>query len=99
LTALGDPDPARIQLRGLYWPLLTTGAICVLCVFASPLLGELRNRCGAQMLIGLEGSWHAAQALSVAAAIRAIREPRALWLSAVAALAVFGAALLMRVHG
>jgi mannose/fructose/N-acetylgalactosamine-specific phosphotransferase system component IIC len=99
LTALGDPDPARIQLRGLYWPLLTTGAICVLCVFASPLLAEMRNRCGAHTLVGLEGSWHAAQALSVAAAIRAIREPRALWLAAIAALAVFGAALLMRVHG
>ena len=98
LATLGDPDPARVQLRGLAWPFLTTAAICICAVLASPLLAALRLRCGGRMLVGLEGSWHAALALSVAAAIRAIREPRAVWLAGLSALAVFGAALLMRVH-
>jgi mannose/fructose/N-acetylgalactosamine-specific phosphotransferase system component IIC len=99
LAALGDGDPARVQMQGLYWPLLTSGALCVGAVLVSPLLAVLRLRCSGFLLVGLEGSWHAAQALSVAAAIRAIREPRALWLAAASALAVFAAAILMRMHG
>ena len=95
-AAMGDPDPARVQLRGLLFPFFTTGAICALAVFSSPLLAASRLHCHGRALVGLIGSWHAAQALSVAAAVRAIRDPRAVWLAGVAALAVFAAAALIR---
>ncbi len=95
-AALGDPEPAEVQMRGLYWPLFTTAAICALAVLASPGLAWLREQCGGRALNGLEGAWHAALALSIAAAIRAIREKRALWLAGTSALAVFAAAYLMK---
>jgi len=94
--AAGDLDPARVQLAGLAWPLLTTGVICASVVLASPLLAAMRLHCGPRLVLALAGGWRAAQLLAVAAAIRAMRERRAAWLSALSALAVFGAALLLR---
>jgi len=65
-------------------------------VLASPLLAAMRLHCGPRLVLALAGGWRAAQLLAVAAAIRAMRERRAAWLSALSALAVFGAALLLR---
>ncbi len=98
-VAMGEADPARVQLRGLLWPFLTTAAICAALVLASPLLAALRMHVHGRLEIDLGGSWHAAQALSIAAAIRAIRARRAIPLAGAAALAVFAAALIMRLHG
>ena len=98
-VAMGEADPARIQLRGLLWPFLTTAAICAALVLAAPLLAALRMHVHGRLEFDLGGSWHAAQALSIAAAIRAIRDRRAIPLAGATALAVFAAALLVRMHG
>jgi mannose/fructose/N-acetylgalactosamine-specific phosphotransferase system component IIC len=98
-VAMGEADPARVQLRGLLWPFLSTAAICAALVLSSPLLAALRMHAHGRLALGLVGSWHAAQALSIAAAIRAIRDRRATLLAGATALAVFAVALLVRLHG
>lgn len=81
----GDPDAAALNLRGLFLPFASTAAICATCVLLSPLLSALRAACGPRAVVGLEGAWHAAWALAVACAIRAIRDRRAQLLAAAAA--------------
>jgi hypothetical protein len=71
-------------------------AIVFACVLLSPALVALRRGCPSQLVSGLELGWHLIWALSAAAAIRAIRDPRAAALSAVSAAAVAGAAVLAR---
>ncbi len=92
-AAHGDPDAARVNLRGLLFPFGAAAGICALAVLVSPLLGELRVRASPGMLSGLEGSWHAVWAVAAACAIRAIRDPRAPVVAGISAAAVIAAGL------
>src|SRR4051794_1638273 len=76
-AARGDPDAARVNMRGLLLPFGASAGICALAVLISPALAWLRLRCGPAELSALEGSWHATWAVAAACAIRAIRDPRA----------------------
>ena len=76
-TVETDPDPFRINLRGLVLPFLATAAICFAAAFFSPLLASVRASLSARFASALTGSWHAIWALAAATAIRAVRDPRA----------------------
>jgi len=95
-AAKGDPDAARVNLRGLFLPFAASAGICALAVFVSPLLGALRSRSGPGVVASLEGGWHAVWAVAAACAIRAIRSPHAPALAAASAVAVMAAALVLR---
>lgn len=92
----GDPDAARINLRGLFLPFGAAAGICAVCVFLSPLLALARLQCGQMVLSALDGAWHAVWAVAAACAIRAIRDPRAPVLAGICAVAVIGATLVFR---
>jgi mannose/fructose/N-acetylgalactosamine-specific phosphotransferase system component IIC len=92
-AARGDPEAARVNLRGLLLPFGAAAGICALAVLVSPLLGELRVRASAGMLSGLEGGWHAVWAVAAACAIRAIRDPQAPVMAGISAAAVIAAGL------
>jgi PTS system mannose-specific IIC component len=76
-TVEEEPDPFRLNLRGLLLPFIATAAICFVAAFVSPLLATLRVACSARLAGALTGSWHAAWALAAATAIRAVRDRRA----------------------
>ncbi|MFL5278163.1 MAG: PTS sugar transporter subunit IIC [Myxococcales bacterium] len=76
-TVEEEPDPVRLNLRGLVLPFVATAAICFLAAFFSPFLASLRVACSARLAGALTGSWHAAWALAAATAIRAVRDRRA----------------------
>ena len=92
----GDPRAARVNLRGLLLPFGAAAAVCALAVLASPLLAWARQACNGTARAALAGGWHAVWALSAACAIRAIRDHRAPWISAVSALALVALALAVR---
>jgi PTS system mannose-specific IIC component len=94
-AAAGDPEAASVNLRGLLVPFATAAAICACCALASPLLAWARQHAPERLAVALTGSWHAAQALAVAAAIRAVRDVRAVRLAALSAAAVFAAGALL----
>jgi mannose/fructose/N-acetylgalactosamine-specific phosphotransferase system component IIC len=95
-AARGDPDAARVNLRGLLLPFGAAAGICALAVLVSPILGELRVLASPALLSGLEGSWHAVWAVAAACAIRAIREPRAPVMAGVSAVAVIAVSLALQ---
>ncbi len=92
----GDPRAARVNLRGLLLPFGASAGICAVGVLLSPLLALLWMSCGTSVLGALEGAWHATWALAVAAAIRAIRDPRAPLLAGISAVVVFAVTLALR---
>ena len=92
----GDARAVRLNLRGLLLPFAATAAICFCCALISPLFAATRIHCPPRLVSGLTGAWHAVWALAAATAIRAIRDPRAMVLSAVAFAAVLGAAALLK---
>jgi mannose/fructose/N-acetylgalactosamine-specific phosphotransferase system component IIC len=94
-AAHGDPDAARVNLRGLLLPFGAAAGIGALAVLVSPLLGALRAASGPGMLSALEGGWHAVWAVAAACAIRAIRDHRAPAIAALSAAGVVLAALLV----
>ncbi len=96
-VAKGDAAATGLNLRGLVLPFVTTALICGACVMLAPALVLLRRFLPPRAVAGLEMGWHLVWALSAAAAVRAIRDPRAAALSAIAAAAVAGAAVLTRV--
>jgi PTS system mannose-specific IIC component len=96
LAARGDPDPARVNLRGLLLPFGASAGICGLAVMVSPLLASARSACGVAVQASLEGGWHAVWAVAAACAIRAIRDPRAPATAAVSAAAAMAVALVLR---
>jgi mannose/fructose/N-acetylgalactosamine-specific phosphotransferase system component IIC len=95
-AAAGDPRAARVNLRGLLLPFGATAGICALCVLASPALAAGRLALSPRLVLGLEGGWHAIWALAAAAAIRALRDPRALVAATFSAAAVFALYLAAR---
>src|ERR1700682_2789403 len=95
-AARGDPDAARVNLRGLLLPFGAAAGICALCVFASPALAAARLALSPRLVLGLEGGWHAIWALAAAAAIRALRDPRAPVVATLSAAAVFALFLAAR---
>jgi PTS system mannose-specific IIC component len=80
----GDPRPARMNLRGLALPFAATATVCFACVLASPLLAAASLAATPRAASALTGAWHAAWALAAATAIRAIRDPHAPALAALA---------------
>jgi PTS system mannose-specific IIC component len=95
-AARGDPEPARLNLRGLILPFGAAAGICALGVLASPLLALARARCGAGAASSLEGAWYAMWAVAAACAIRAIRDPRAPVLAAICAATIVAITLAVR---
>lgn len=95
-AAADDARAARVNLRGLALPFLSTAAICAACVLASPLLALLHRALPPRLVSGLAAGWHATAALAAASAIRAIRDPRAPALAAITAAAAGAAFLLLR---
>lgn len=95
-AAQGDPEPARVNLRGLLLPFGASAGICALAVLVSPLLARARMAPGPPLLASLEGAWHAVWAVAVACAIRAIRDPRAPAFAATAAVAALLGAMVLR---
>src|SRR5437762_5551072 len=95
-AAHGDPDAARVNLRGLLLPFGAAAAICALGVIASPLLALVRLKCRDAELSALEGAWHAMWAVAAACAIRAIRDPRAPAFAAICGVTVVAMTLLVR---
>src|SRR2546427_2722839 len=95
-AARGDPDAARVNLRGLLLPFGAAAGICALGVLASPLLALARLKCRDAELSALEGAWHATWAVAAACAVRAIRDPRAPAFAAICAVTVVAATLLIR---
>ena len=95
-AARGDPDAARVNLRGLLLPFGASAGICAMGVLASPVLGALRLTLDAAGLSALEGAWHAVWAVAVACAVRAIRDPRAPALAALCAVVVLAVTLALR---
>jgi len=93
----GDPDAARVNLRGLLLPFGAAAGICALGVLASPLLALARLKCGDVELSALEGAWHAVWAVAAACAVRAIRDPRAPVLAGICAVSVIAVTLIFRV--
>lgn len=92
----GDPGGVELNLRGLLLPFVSSAAICAGCALISPLLSALRESCGPRAVTGLEGAWHAAWALAVACAIRAIRDRRAPALAGAVVAGLLAAALARR---
>ena len=95
-AARGDPEAARVNLRGLLLPFAAAAGICALGVVVSPLLALARLKFGPMELSALDGAWHAVWAVAAACAIRAIRDPRAPVLSAICGASVIAATLLFR---
>ena len=87
-TAAGDPDAVEVQVRALLFPFLTSAAVAAACVLSSPTLAWARQHFPERLASGAAGGWHAVWALGLAVAIRAVRDPRALRVSLVAAAAV-----------
>ncbi|HUJ28232.1 MAG TPA: PTS sugar transporter subunit IIC [Myxococcales bacterium] len=96
LAARGDPEPARVNLRGLLLPFGASAGICALAVMVAPLLARARMSADMPLVASLEGAWHAVWAVAAACAIRAIRDPRAPAFAAVAAVAAMAVALALR---
>jgi len=96
-AAHGDPDAARVNLRGLLLPFGAAAGVCALAVLVSPLLGWLRAVSGDGALSALEGAWHAVWAVAAACAIRAIRDHRAPVIAAVSAAGAIAVALIVGV--
>ena len=94
-AAAGDPDAAALNLHGLWLPFVSSAAVAGACALCSPLLAFARMHAPAPLALSLGGSWHAAWALGLAVAIRSIRDPRAIKLAAVSAVAVLLAAVLL----
>ena len=95
-AARGDPDAARVNLRGLLLPFGAAAGICALCVFASPVLAFARLMCRSAEVSALEGAWHAVWAVAAACAVRAIRDPRAPPLAAICAVTAIVITLAIR---
>jgi mannose/fructose/N-acetylgalactosamine-specific phosphotransferase system component IIC len=95
-AARGDPDAARVNLRGLLLPFGAAAGICALGVVASPVLALVRLNCRAAELSALEGAWHAVWAVAAACAVRAIRDLRGPALAAICAATVIAITLAIR---
>jgi PTS system mannose-specific IIC component len=95
-AAQGDPDAARVNLRGLLLPFGAAAGICALGVLCSPVLAWARGISAPGMLSALEGAWHAMWAVAAACAIRAIRDERAAAIAAVSAAVVIAAIMAAR---
>jgi hypothetical protein len=95
-AAGGDPDAARVNLRGLLLPFGAAAGICAICVLVSPVLAFVRLKCRPAELSALEGAWHAVWAVAAACAVRAIRDPRAPALAAICAATVIAITLAIR---
>jgi mannose/fructose/N-acetylgalactosamine-specific phosphotransferase system component IIC len=95
-AAAGDPDAARVNLRGLLLPFGAAAGICAIGVLASPLVALARLKCRSAELSALEGAWHAVWAVAAACAIRAIRDPRGPALAAICAVTVIAITLVMQ---
>ena len=87
-TAQGDVDAVSLQLRGLLFPFFTSALVVFACALSSPLLAWARQHAPERLASRLAGGWHAVWALGVGVAIRAVRDPRALRISLVAAAVV-----------
>jgi len=92
----GDPDAARVNVRGLLLPFGAAAGICALGVLASPLLALVRVKCTAAALLAFDGAWHAVWAVAAACAVRAIRDPRGPALAAISAATVIAITLAVR---
>ena len=95
-AAGGDPDAARVNLRGLLLPFGAAAGICAVCVLVSPVLAFVRLKCRPAELSALEGAWHAVWAVAAACAVRAIRDPRAPALATICAATVIAITLAIR---
>jgi mannose/fructose/N-acetylgalactosamine-specific phosphotransferase system component IIC len=95
-AAGGDAGAAWLNLRGLFLPFAVTASICFACALLSPALASARGACPPRLVSGLNGAWHAVWALAAAAAIRAIRDPRALAIAAAGFAIVLGIAAVLR---
>src|SRR5882672_1705092 len=56
-AARGDPDAARVNLRGLLLPFAASAGICALGVVVSPLFALARLKFGPMELSALDGAW------------------------------------------
>ena len=92
-TAQGDPDAVSQHLRALVYPFVTSALVALVCVLSSPLLAWARLHAPERLASGLAGGWHAVWALGLAVAVRAVRDPRALRISLLAAAAVLALAI------
>jgi len=95
-AAHGDPQAARVNLRGLLLPFGAAAGICALSVLVSPIFAWLRAESGPGVLSALEGAWHATWAVAAACSIGAIRAARAPVVAAISAAIVIAVALAMR---
>jgi mannose/fructose/N-acetylgalactosamine-specific phosphotransferase system component IIC len=84
-AAAGDASAARVNLRGLLLPFGVAAGICFAVTLLSPLLGWARLQSPPRVQLALVGAWHAVWALAAATAIRAIRDPKAPIVAALAA--------------
>jgi PTS system mannose-specific IIC component len=94
-AAAGDPGAARVNLLGLVYSFGSAALIALGCTLLSPPLAWARAHLTHGLEIGLRGAWHGGYALALASAIRAIRDPRALRLSGLAAASLFLAGLVV----
>jgi mannose/fructose/N-acetylgalactosamine-specific phosphotransferase system component IIC len=89
----GDPGASRSNLVGLVYSFASAAVIGLVCAMLAPLLALVRLHLSHRLELGLHAAWQAFYALSLAAAVRAIRDRRALKLSGAAVVLFLGIGL------